>query len=65
MKVLVVYDEKNYLVPVGEDKKVDYDRLFDIVNKGRWPDECHDKDWIIDRSRVIAFLTDDSKLIEE
>jgi hypothetical protein len=64
LKVLVVYDEKNYLVPVGEDKKVDYDRLFDIVNKGRWPDECHDKDWIIDRSEVIAFLTDDSDLIE-
>lgn len=60
MKALVKYADKLYLVRVKE-KKVDYDKLFDIVNKGRWPDECHYKEWIVERSQIIAFMTDESE----
>ncbi len=60
MKVLVKYADNLYLVRV-EEKKVDYDKLFNIINEGRWPDECHYKEWIVERSKVIAYMTDESE----
>lgn len=60
MKALVTYDDENYLIPV--DGNLDYDKLFDLVNADRWPDECHYKEWIVERSKVIAFFTDESQL---
>ena len=64
MKALVTYNEQKFLVPVINKDAIDYDRLFDLVNRGRWPDECHDKDWIVSRSKIVAFFTDESALIE-
>jgi hypothetical protein len=63
MKALVTYDDKSYLVPIENDRVIDYNWLFDLVNSGRYPDECHYKEWIVQRSKVIAFFTDESQLI--
>lgn len=63
LKVLVTYNDETYLIPVKHKGSIDYDYLFSVVNRGRWPDECHDKDWIISRSKVIAYFTDESELI--
>jgi len=63
MKAIVKYNDKVYLMKLAEDYKIDYDRLFDAVNEGRWPDECHYKEWIIERSEIVAYFTDESALV--
>lgn len=63
MKILVKYNDTLYLVGVKEDREIDYDQIFHTINEGRWPDECHDKEWIVERSKIIACFTDESTLI--
>ena len=63
MKVLIIYNDENYLVPLKNDGPIDYDRLVDLVNRGRWPDEFQDKDSIIEQSKIIDYFTDESELI--
>lgn len=63
MKAIVKYNDKVYLMKLDEDYKINYDRLFDVVNEGRWPDECHYKEWITERSEIVAYFTDESALV--
>ena len=51
------------LVPLKNNGPIDYDRLVDLVNRGRWPDEFQDKDSIIEQSKIIDYFTDESELI--
>ncbi len=64
MKALVIYNEEKFLVPVKNKDSIDYNNLFALVNHGKWPDECHDKDYIISRSEIVAYFTDESELID-
>lgn len=65
MKVLVSYHDNLYLIRSDDSREVDYDRLFDVINDGRWPDECQPKEWIIRDSKIIGYFTDESRLIGE
>jgi hypothetical protein len=61
MKALVMHEEEPYLVSMSGDM-VDYEQLFYFVNDGRWPDECYSMESVVENSKVIAFLTDESQV---
>lgn len=62
MKVLVEYADEYYLVR-EKDGTYDMDDLFNQKNKGRWPDECHDRKMIELYSRTICKLNDEAELM--
>lgn len=62
MKILVEYDDQLYLVK-SETKDLDFDKLFDIVNEGRYPDECQLIKHIEKYANKIAYMTDESEFL--
>jgi hypothetical protein len=63
LKALVHYDDVAVLISVEDDSgNFDVDKVFDIVNKDKYPDYCTPADYISERATIIAYFTDDSEM---
>ena len=59
MKVLINFDGDYHLVKFDSESQT-YDNmdLYHQVNKGRYPDECYDIDYVMETSTIVCFFND-------